>query len=142
MRVHGYLDQWCEWEIYACFSAWVNRSANIVERIETINLSDTPNCLVGRDMLRFIGLLLCERNFDKVIFYVIKDNPIFQSYCQFQNHHKLGRIVGIFERHCTLPDGTSYDVAAFEIHKDNFVSSLGGNLGFAEFTRHTKSTLK
>lgn len=107
-------------EVLAYFCAWVNRPFNIIEKLEVINLSGKPNIIATKDFFDFLKLLLVERKFRKLVFYVIKDNPAIKLYKKFVLGNKIGRLVGIFKKHCILTDGNCYDQYIFEIYGNKF----------------------
>ena len=116
-----YVSKDSEGRILVYFGAWINRSFNIVERLEIFNLSGKPNVIATRDFIRFLEILFCQRQFRKVVFYVIKDNPAVKLYEKFIVDNKIGKIVGVFEKQCISTDGNCYDQIIFEMYKDNFV---------------------
>ncbi len=105
--------------IIAYFEARINRGFNIINDLEILKFIEYPNIIWIHDFIRFLKVLLLEKNFRKVVFYAIIDNPSFTKCELYLLKYKLVKEVGVMKNHCILNDGKIYDMKIFEIERDN-----------------------
>jgi hypothetical protein len=105
--------------VIAYFGASINRGFNIVSELVVLNFTDYPNTVWVLDFIKFLDILLIEKNFRKAVLYTIADNRYFSKCEQFLLKHNLFREVGVMKNHCVLNDGQVYDMKILEIEKKN-----------------------
>ncbi len=110
-----------EGNIIGYAGAWINRTHNIIERMEIINFTEKPKLEGSRNLFDFLEIILIKKNFRKIVFYVAVENPAIKLYEKFMNFGEgIGKKVGILKEHYTLNDGKNHDVAIFEIYREGF----------------------
>lgn len=107
--------------IIGYFHARIDRNTRGVVSLSAINFERTGNgALFAIDFRRFIEKLFVERNYYRIAFYVVTDNPIMSMYNRFIRDYN-GRVVGTFTRSERLSDGKFYDAKHYEIFLEDFM---------------------
>lgn len=105
------------------FEANIDRCINAVDNIAIINFKKSWNSTFSLDLKTFIVRLFLRYNYQKINFSVVVDSRNEKIYDKFISKYG-GRIVGIFQKHKILQDGTLKDMKYYEILKENFEAKV------------------
>lgn len=106
------------------FHARVDRNTRGITSIAAINFDKNgKGPLFALDFRRFMEKLFVERNYYRISFCVITENPIMKMYDRFI-HDYNGREIGTFTRSERLSDGEFYDCKHYEMFREDFVKSF------------------
>lgn len=110
-------------KIIGFFSAYINNDHNTISNLDFINFTGKPSIVFSRDTKLFFDEIFITRNFRKITFYAIEQNPAVKMYRKLVN--KLGgREVGVLKENKKLTDGNYYDEVIFEIFKKGYLNAI------------------
>lgn len=105
------------------FSAYVDHENECIDNLDFINFTGNLNFVFSWDMKCFFDELFINRNFRKVKFHGILQNPATKGYRKIVK--KLGgREVGILKEQKRLTDGKYYDEIIFELYRDGYLNAI------------------
>lgn len=112
-------------EVIGLLGAYIDRETRNITDLYAINFSDI-NYTFSKDFRRFLTDLFDKYSFNKVSFKVIKGNGAEKMYDKYIDKYN-GRIVGYRKNEVMLTDGKYYDDKLYEITKEDYLKSKGGN---------------
>ena len=108
--------------ILGYFSYSVDRVAYNANEFGIVAFEDY-SLTFGKDLHQVFDDIFMKYNFNKVTFFCVVGNPIMPYYIKKIN--KLGgRYIGEYKNHVKLMDGKIYDVALFELLKEDYRKNL------------------
>lgn len=96
----------------------VDREGRYVSNLWIINFTDDKS--FGIDVMRMVKDIFEKYRYRKIVFFVIKGNPVEPKYDRLVEHYG-GRVIGIYKEHVMLPDGRLYDEKVYEIFRTDYL---------------------
>jgi hypothetical protein len=104
-------------KIIGFLAAYISHDNNCIYNLDLINFTGKPNLIFSKDTKLFFDEIFIHRNFRKIVFHAIEQNPATKMYRKLIE--KLGgKEVGILKENVKLTDGNYYDEVIFEIYRD------------------------
>lgn len=98
----------------------INRTNDFADNFRAINFTDNK-LTFGKDLLQVIDDIFCKFNMRKLEFVVVVGNPVEKTYDKMIKKYN-GNIIGVYRKSWKLMDNNYYDIKAYEIFREDYIT--------------------